>query len=154
MIKIKKSSTADTRTCDWSQVSKEELEEQSMQHIGDVRDGMRFMIARLEEAALRHDHTKISEIDSFHADFKTGFKVTDWYEMHQQVERHHFKIPAYVPYDVNLIDVLEQLVDCVMAGMARSGEYRMELPDPELLVKAYENTAKLLLENMEVIDDK
>ena len=38
-----------------------------------------------------------------------------------------------------------------MAGMARSGKYRKEIPDVKLLLKAYENTAKLLLENLEII---
>jgi len=34
MIEIKKSSTADTRTCDWSTVSKEQLKESSLSHTG------------------------------------------------------------------------------------------------------------------------
>jgi hypothetical protein len=32
-----------------------------------------------------------------------------------------------------------------MAGMARSGTYRQENISPELLLKAYHNTVKLLL---------
>ena len=37
-----------------------------------------------------------------------------------------------------------------MAGMARSGEYRYEPLSDELLQKAYRNTAKLLLDNVEI----
>ncbi len=49
-----------------------------------------------------------------------------------------------VPDDVNLLDVLEHVADCVMAGMARSGSvYELKLSD-ELLQKAFKNTVKLL----------
>ena len=37
-----------------------------------------------------------------------------------------------------------------MAGLVRSGKYRNKPIDPELLVKAYNNTVKLLLEYVEV----
>lgn len=150
MIKIKKSSTADTRTCEWSTVTKEQLLKASEQHIDDVNKGMLYFIHKLQTAAVNHDTTKISHIDQFHEDFKTGFEKTDWWEMHQKEERHHFKTPEFIQDDINLVDVIEQIVDGVMAGMARSGEYRYEpLPD-ELLQKAYKNTAKLLLDNVEV----
>ena len=43
-----------------------------------------------------------------------------------------------------------KITDGVMAGMARSGEYRIEEPSAELLLKAYRNTAKLLLNNVNV----
>lgn len=149
-ILIKKSSTADTRTCDWAKVTKEELLNASKQHIGDVKQGIAFLLFKLNDALGKHDYTKIKNIDEFHADFITGFKTTEWWEMHQREERHHFNNHKYVRDDVNLLDVLEQLVDGVMAGMARSGQYRMENPGAELLLKAYENTAKLLLEHVEV----
>lgn len=149
-IIIKKSNTADTRTCDWSKVSKEELLKSSRQHIEDVRKGLLFLTDQIEKASSAHDYTKIHNINEFHRDFKTGFEKQGWWKMHQKEERHHFNTPKYIQKDVNLIDVLEQIVDGVMAGMARSGKYRKEIPDVKLLLKAYENTAKLLLDNLEV----
>lgn len=149
-IIIKKSKNADTRACDWTKVSKQELLKNSKQHIGDVKKGLNFLIKLLREVRKNHDFTKIANIDGFHADFQAGFKKTDWWKMHQKVERHHFNTKKYIQKDVNLIDVLEQIVDGVMAGMARSGKYRKEVPDAKLLLRAYQNTAKLLLDKIEV----
>jgi len=149
-IKIKKSACADTRTCDFSKVTKEELLKNSKMHIKDVQKGLEFLISLLGQAGVKHDWTKLACIDSFHSDFKTGFEQTFWWEAHQEKERHHFNTEKYIQDDVNLIDVLEQIVDGVMAGMARGGEYRCEPIDDKLLQKAYKNTAKLLLDNLEV----
>jgi hypothetical protein len=147
-IKIKKSETADTRTCDWSKVTRGQLEQSSRQHIEDVRAGMEFLVRRIQSAAHHHDHTKLSEIDWFHSDFATGFKETGWWEMHQQKERHHIR--NCEPDKVNLIDVLEHIVDCVMAGMARSGEFRFEGVDKDQLERAFTNTISMLLEEVDV----
>lgn len=151
MIKISKSSTADTRTCDWTKVTKDQLLESSKQHIEDIHKGFKFFIYLIEKQSALHDLTKISHIDEFHEDFKTGFEKTDWWELHQEKERHHFNNPEFIQDDVNLIDILDQVIDGVMAGLARSGEYRRErLPDG-LLEKAYNNTIDLLLKEVEVI---
>lgn len=150
MIKIKRSETADTRTCDWSKVSKNQLLKSSEMHIEDVKKGMLFFMNCIAIAAMEHDTTKTSKIDMFYDDFKTGFKKTKWWELHQNEERHHLKVPEYVQKDVNLIDVLEMIVDGVMAGLARSGEYRDEKIPDSLLRKAYSNTIKLLIKNVEV----
>ena len=83
-------------------------------------------------------------------DFKTGVKTTDWWKVHQKVERHHLKDKKHIQKNVNLLDILEMIVDGVMAGLARSGEYREESIPPDLLQKAYKNTIKLLLNNVEV----
>lgn len=150
-IVIQKSSCADTRTCDYTKVSKEKLLDQSKQHIRDVELGILYMIAKLRKASSEHDRTKISDIDHFHSNFKTGFKDSEWWNMHQITERHHFNTPEFIHDDINLVDVIEQIVDGVMAGIARSGEYRYEPLSSELLQKAYNNTAKLLIENVELI---
>lgn len=150
MIKIKKSETADTRTCDYTKVTKEQLLASSKQHISDVRQGIQFFISMLEDASESHDYTKILFIDDFYNDFHNGFKTIDWYKMHQDTERHHLKDPQYIQDDVNLIDVLEMIVDNVMAGKARNGKYREEDIPKDLLIKAYKNTIKLLLDNVEV----
>jgi len=98
----------------------------------------------LSEAARVHDHDKISDIDGFHRDFVTGFTQTEWWDNHRKVNRHHLLNEDGIPADVNLIDVLDMIADCVMAGMARSGSvYALNL-NPEVLRKAFDNTVELL----------
>lgn len=144
MIEIQPSPTADTRTCDVSQVSREQLYESSRQHINDVRMALAFFGEHLKEAALRHDFDKLTDIATFHADFKTKFAQTLWWDTHRRINRHHLTQADGVRDDVNLIDVLDFIADCVMAGMARSGSvYPLKL-SPELLEKAFQNTVELL----------
>lgn len=145
MIKIRKSSTADTRTCDPKTVSKATLLASSIQHIGDVGKGIAFFAGRLTEAASIHDYDKLSEIDWFHGDFTTDILKPDgWLENHYKIHRHHLDKALGVPEDVNLIDVLEHIADCVMAGMGRAGDvWPINLSD-ELLQRAVANTSALL----------
>ena len=143
-IVIQPSETADTRTCDWSKVAKEELLAASKQHIADVKKGLEFFWLMLDEAALRHDFDKIEDIDGFYRDFQTGFKQMAWWDNHRKVNRHHLDKSDGVPSDVDLIDVIEHIVDCVMASMARSGNvYELKLPN-ELLQQAFQNTVERL----------
>lgn len=150
MIKVRKSPTADTRTCDWSTVSKETLYASSQQHIVDVRRGLDFFMAQVCAAGQRHDSDKLTDIDGFHADFRTGFAKTEWWDRHRALNRHHLNHDDGVPADVNLVDVLDFIADCVMAGMARSGSvYPLNLP-PELLERAFQNTVDLLKQQVVV----
>lgn len=150
MIKIQKSSTADTRTCDFSKVTKEQLLEASRHHIKDVAKGLAFFSSLLTVAAGEHDYDKLTNINGFHADFLTGFKDQSWWHNHKRIHRHHLDKAEGVPGDVNLLDVLEHIADCVMAGMARSGHvYELNLP-PELLLEAFKNTVDLLKAQVEV----
>lgn len=143
-ITIRKSETADTRTCDFANTSKETLLASSRQHIQDVGAAMGFFGILLCEQAENHDLDKISDIDGFHRDFVTGFKQTTWWDNHRKVNRHHLMQEDGIPSDVNLIDVLDMIADCVMAGMARSGSvYPLELPT-EVLIRAFKNTVELL----------
>ena len=143
-LHIKKSATADTRTCDYANTTKETLLASSMQHIQDVGAAMGFFGILLCEQADRHDLDKISDIDGFHRDFLTGFKQTEWWDKHRKINRHHLMQADGVPEDVNLIDVLDMIADCVMAGMARSGSvYPLDLPT-EVLTRAFNNTVDLL----------
>jgi len=152
MIHIQKSETADTRTCDWSKVTEDKLLESSKQHIGDIEKGLDFFCNKLKEASKIHDFDKITEIKWFHEDFKTGFKKTGWWDNHRKVNRHHIDKSDGVPEDVNLIDVIDHITDCVMAGMARSGSvYELKL-DNNLLQKAFSNTVELLKNNVTVDD--
>lgn len=151
MIQIKQSKTADTRSCDFANTSKETLLESSRQHIGDVVRALAFFSAKITEAAGEHDYDKLTEIDWFHADFITGFKQTGWWDNHRRIHRHHLDKPDGVPENVNLLDVIEHIADCVMAGMARSGSvYELKLPD-DLLQRAFRNTTELLKQNVQVI---
>ncbi len=144
MIQIHKSATADTRTCDYATVTKAQLLTSSKQHIGDVRKALAYFSILLGQAAHDHDPDKLTDIDGFHADFVTGFKQTGWWDRHRKLNRHHLTMSAGVPEDVNLIDVLDYISDCVMAGLARSGSvYELKL-SPELFERAFQNTVALL----------
>jgi hypothetical protein len=150
VIKIKKSETADTRTCDFANVTKAQLLSSSCQHIGDVGLAMQFFRRYMTNAELSHDWDKIKNIDQFHDDFVTGFKQTEWWNAHRKMHRHHLNYTDGIPSDVNLLDVLEYICDCVMAGMARSGEvYEIKI-DPETLQHAFNQTVALLKSQVEV----
>ena len=152
MIKIKKSKTADTRSCDFSQVTKAQLKASSLQHINDVRLGMDYIKSLLDNAATMHDHDKISGLRHFHADFTTGFKQTGWWDNHRKVNRHHLLQADGVPNNVNLVDVMDMIVDCVMAGMGRTGTvYPLDIK-PEVLMSAFQNTVEILKSQIVVED--
>ena len=144
MIQVKPDPTADTRTCEFASVSKERLLASSHRHIVDVRNALRFFSQLIDESASIHDTDKITDIDGFHADFVMGFAVTTWWDRHRKLNRHHLIEPDGIPADVNLVDVLDFIADCVMAGMARSGTVNpLQLP-PELLERAFQNTVAVL----------
>lgn len=144
MIYIQKSPTADTRTCDFANTSKETLLASSHQHIGDVRQALSFFARVIAKAAVAHDTDKITDIDGFHRDFVIGFKQTTWWDAHRKLNRHHLNNADGIPADVNLIDVLDYIADCVMAGMARSGSvYDITLIAP-VLERAFANTVEML----------
>lgn len=150
MITIRKSATADSRTCDFANTTKETLLNSSIQHMQDVHAGLAFFSGLLLQAAGRHDYDKLSDIDGFHRDFLTGFKRTEWWDKHRKLNRHHLLQPDGVREDVNLIDVLDMIVDCVMAGMARSGSVYPLAIDDSVLRKAFDNTVELLKSNVQV----
>lgn len=152
-ILIYKSPNADTRSAKGN-VSKDELLDQTLSHIMDVQN-VGFMFAeKLKEQVMEHDHTKVDYIDQFHEDFTSGkqgaeFKSLPWWQEHMK-ERHHLN--DSVPEDVNLIDVLEMVIDCTVAGLARSGEvYDITIPQ-EVLEQAISNTKDLIIASTEVVD--
>lgn len=152
---IYSSPSNDSRTAR-GEVSKEELKKSTEMHINDVKLGLRYFAGQLLGAADMHDHTKLEFLDEYYAQFQEAAKTGKWpkgekwwYEKFHLTERHHLE--DRVPEDVNLVDVFEMLVDCVMAGMARTGKYIPENePSPELLKKAYVNTRDLLLSKVVV----
>lgn len=151
-IVIHPSATADTRTCDYANVTQQTLLNSSVQHIADVRRALAFFGAQLAEAATRHDEDKLTDIAGFHRDFVTGFAQTGWWERHRRLNRHHLLQADGVPADVNLIDVLDLIADCVMAGMARSGTVNALALPQDVLRRAFENTVELLKAQVEVVD--
>ncbi len=149
MIEIKKSPDADSRTGGLD-VTIDRLKSSTESHISDVVAGMNFIADLLKERAISHDHTKIENMEQFHAALTSGhIKDSDWYKMHVTSERHH--LLSHVPNNVTLIDVMEHLVDCTMAGLARSGSvYDIVIP-PEVLALAVSNTVELLKRNTHVV---
>lgn len=144
MIYITPSPTADTRTCDFANTTKKTLLDSSRIHIEDVQQAIELFVGKLLEASRVHDRDKITDIDGFHRDFVTGFAQTEWWDAHRKLNRHHLTNDDGVPEDVTLIDVLDFIADCVMAGMARSGSvYPLKLSS-ELLERAFQNTVAML----------
>jgi hypothetical protein len=135
-------------------VSKDTLLASSKQHITDVRAALSFFKALVQTASAIHDYDKITDIDGFHANFVTGFREHDWLDRHYKLNRHHLQDPAGVPDDVNLIDVLDMIADAVVAGMARTGEvYEPAIPET-VLRRAFDNTVKLLKEEVVVEEEE
>lgn len=152
MIPVIKSPTADSRSCDSSKVSKEELRRSSQMHMHDVWQAMLYFQQKLVQTSAAHDFDKIADLDRFHKNFQTDFAEKDWLEDHWKLNRHHLTEEKGIPDDVNLIDVLEYVGDCVVAGMARTGTvYDLELPD-ELLQRALKNTVEDLKSQVKLID--
>lgn len=151
IINIYPSPTADTRTCDWPTVSIDQLCDSSIQHRDDVRRGFEFFVRMMERQARLHDYDKLTDINGFHSDFTTGFEKTDWWDKHRKINRHHLLQEDGVPDDVNLIDVLDMIVDCTMAGMARAGSvYPLNL-STDILERAFQNTCTLLKSHVNVL---
>lgn len=151
MIVIEKNPYADTRSCDFKNVTKDQLLASSRMHIDDVYRALMFFSTKLGEAAQAHDTDKETDIDGFHANFLTGFAERDWLDRHYDKNRHHLHAGGRVPDDVNLIDVLDFVADQVMAAAARGTFRPADLPN-ELLQKALANTVKLLQANVKVIE--
>lgn len=149
MIIIKKSPDADSRTAN-KEATISDLTNSTISHIKDVTNGLNFISDLIKERGPKHDNTKVSNIEEFNAALKSGhIKDTLWYKKHITQERHHLK--SNVPEDINLIDVIEHIVDCTMAGLGRSGDiYDTDL-SPELLELATRNTVELLKKNTTVV---
>lgn len=147
MIEIARSSNADSRS--GKNITKDSLKKATQSHIKDVENGMKFFSDMLIDASKKHDNTKLKYFNDFFISLDSKkVKDSNWYHKHITEERHH--LIANVPNDVNLIDVFEHLVDCVMAGLSRSGEiYDINLSN-EILQLAHKNTVELLKKNVKV----
>ena len=147
MIEIRKNPNGDTRTAQ-KDVSFEQFQEANDMHIEDVRSVMYELSKMIDARGENHDCTKKSQERMFYRDFVNtqengdDFTKSEWYSLHTKAERHH--LLSHCPEDVNLIDVLEMIVDCTCAGLARSGEVRDLEINAEILEKAVNNTEQLI----------
>lgn len=133
-------------------ISFEEFSKVTDEHREAVNNALYSLADRLEQAGEIHDWTKKQRGRQFYDSFTSAkekgldFKKDDWYRYHVTTERHH--IASHVANDINLIDVLEMISDCCCAGLARSGKiYDLDI-DPEVLIKAFNNTLKLVASDM------
>lgn len=146
-VVIHKNPNGDTRTAPKG-ITFKQFQEANNSHIMDVTNTMLRVSEMMEEAACTHDHTKNSDEEQFYKDFLstmnegTDFVSGKWYHHHVNTERHH--LLSRCPEDVNLLDVIEMIVDCVCAGKTRSGEIRGLEITPEILETAMKNTVKLV----------
>ena len=155
-VKIKQNKLGDTRTATRTPTFQEFVDSNQL-HCEDVENMTTEIACEIIKRGKRHDTTKRMEpyrslfyrelcakIEGKIDDFTNG----EWYPMHCKTERHHLN--EYSPEDVNLIDVIEMICDCVCAGMARSGRvYPIEIP-PEILQKAVQNTIQMCVDAVEI----
>jgi hypothetical protein len=154
--KIKKNNLGDTRTADRCPTFTE-FNRANEDHANEVKEMMRNIGEEIREAGRHHDYTKLWEPNRslFYRELCAkiegkidSFEDGEWYPMHCRTERHH--INNHCPDDVNLIDVLEMICDCVCAGMARSGNVYPVNISSEILQKAVKNTVEMCIESVEI----
>lgn len=157
VIKIMRNANGDSRTAKHIPTINE-FGIANRSHREDVSNAMYFINERIRERRTKHDDTKVIEPykSIFYRDLcdaiggKINFEDGEWYKMHCETERHHLN--KYCPEDVNLIDVIEMICDCICAGMARTGEIRPIEISTDILQKAVNNTAIMLANNVEIIE--
>ena len=122
-------------------IEKRKLHLHTVQHINDVRKVLSYFKDRLDRSAAAHDKDKISGLKRFHSAFEAGGSAfTTWFNTHRVRNRHHLEYKDGIPVDVDLIDVLDYIADCVVAGISRKGSvYPLNLP-LETLQRAFNNT--------------
>lgn len=146
MISIKRSPSRDVHM---SELPRDVLLEASVSHILDMLRILAFLREKLDAAAIAHDNDKLTHLDDLHA-YLTGSRETTWHNDHVRRNRHHLNALGGVPIDVNLIDVLDYIGDCVASGMARRGSVYAVTIDPQVLIDAFNNTVQLLIDNVKV----
>ena len=146
---IYKNSNGDTRTAP-KNVTYKEFQKANDMHREDVKNTMNEIAFLLMEKGKKHDWTKKDYEEMFYNNFLstlnngTNFVEDEWYQLHIEKEKHHLFSKCHD--DVDLLDVIEMVVDCVCAGKARSGEIRGLEIDQEILDKALKNTVKKINE--------
>ena len=146
---IYKNSNGDTRTAP-KNVTFKEFQKANDMHREDVKNTMNEVAFLLMKKGKKHDWTKKDYEEMFYNNFLstlnngTSFIEDEWYQLHIEKEKHHLFSKCHD--DVDLLDVIEMVVDCVCAGKARSGEIRGLEINQEILDKALKNTVKKINE--------
>lgn len=138
----------------YEHVTKDQLYKETLYHINNVAQGLGFIKSKLDDAAKMHDVDKLTDIDTFYSDYKSGFNETNWWDVHRKISRHHINEDSDSFETVNLVDVLEMIVDCVMAGAARSGSVFPVTISDEILQRAVKNTTNLLISQLNIVDNR
>lgn len=142
-----------TENPEYGYTSKEQLLKDTNQHRQDVGKVLGELSLDLFERGVAHDWSKLAFFEQFSQDTlerqdTPDFKSRPWYKIHTTKERHH--INANVPEDVDLLDLLEMIVDCVVAGKTRSGEVNNDflILKDNILEDAYWNTVKKITDTV------
>jgi hypothetical protein len=129
--------------------TREDIYNDVLKHIKDVQLCMNKCSAKVAQAGMLHDNTKVIYNEEYIDLVDKGvvdddFIKSDWWVKHIHEERHH--LLSNVPVDVNLFDVLEMIVDVIVAGKARKGYFDSEdlNLDMGVLLRAYWNTVKFV----------
>lgn len=131
-------------------LTKEQLEVNTVDHIHHVTQALKFFTKQLQTATKVHDLDKLSNSAEFHRALTEGFHVNTWWARHLEDSRHHLHDAP--PDNVDLLDVLEMIADCVVAGTARSGKvYPVKIPI-DVLARAFDNTVALLTSQVELVE--
>ncbi len=99
-------------------------------HQEAVKQLMNVIACEIRCRATYHDYTKLKHEN-----------LT--FEEHMKTERHHLNMMPGIPEDINIIDLVEFICDCVSAGAQRSGtlNFRYLEVNPALLRPIINNTA-------------
>lgn len=156
-VTIKRNTDGDTRVAKTTP-NFYSFKKSNEQHRKDVREMMRAIAGDIAFAGENHDYTKVDDDTGslFYRELcntiegRMNFEDGRWYKMHCETERHHLN--RHCPDDVNLIDVIEMICDCVCAGLARSGSvYPIEIPS-EILQRAVSNTIEMCINAVDIED--
>lgn len=150
---LKKVTVFQTDNPEEGYADKEKLFKDVEQHRKDVAKVMDMISDHIHDIGVRHDWTKVQYFDDFARDTlerqdTPDFKEREWYKIHTEYERHH--INSRIPEDVDLFDILECIVDCIVAGKTRSGSVNHDfLVLPQSVINdAYWNTVKKIEDNI------
>ena len=158
-VRVKRNTNGDSRVADHTPTITE-FDSANSSHRKDVAALMSSFADEIKSRGLDHDWTKTEEPyrSIFYRDMCNAIEGTrdffdgEWHELHYiKLERHH--ITRACPYNVNLIDVVEMVCDCVAAGMARSGNVDKVIIPAEFLERAVENTVELLKDSIILEED-
>lgn len=150
-VKIRRNTNGDSRVAKSVPVFYKFVDANN-QHRADVQSMMNALAEKIKLAGEKHDWTKKQEPyrSNFYRDLcntiegRIKFEDGQWNKDHYALERHH--LLRRCPDDVNLIDVIEMICDCVCAGMARSGEVRDLEISEDIVLKAVRNTVEMCKE--------